>query len=424
MVIRTHRLTKVFKLYNKPSDFLLSLMGLRRLGECWALRNVSMEVEEGQVVGILGRNGAGKSTLLKIIAGVMPATSGTVKVSGKVSSILELGTGFQPHYTGRENVYTGGLCLGMKKTEIAERFDEIVAFSELGEVIDHPFHTYSSGMKARLTFSTAISTNPEVLIIDEALGVGDARFQTKCFRKIMGFKEAGKSILLVSHDISTISAFCDRAMVLEDGQIYAVGDPKDIGKVYQQLLFNRDEPDAGGLKRETPGAEILSSEIGQRSASYAVRQGDGSVHIHRFGILDEDGHETQALASGSSYSLYFEFTCRRDIESLSCGFNVLDARGVVLFGVTTLTQRLSVHELSEGETVRCEAKITMWLATGDYVVTLGVADPDTGTRFEFIEDAIPFKVHGPGGIYSTSVVNLQPEFNLSRTAPKQVAGSG
>ena len=425
-MIKTEKLTKIFKLYRRPSDFLMDLAGFRELDECRAVDEVSLEVAEGEVVGILGRNGAGKSTLLKVIAGVMPPTYGNVSVNGRVSSILELGTGFQAEYTGRENVYMGGLCLGMSKGEIAAKFEEIVKFSELEEVIDQPFRTYSSGMKARLTFSTAISRDPDVLIVDEALGVGDAKFQTKCFRKILSFKESGKSILLVSHDISTISGFCDRAILLEKGHVWEEGIPREICKAYQRLLFS---PTIADTRKSARDGESVGSEEAEgtdplndspeTTTKWADRQGDGSISILRYGILDADGRETRTLGSGECYTLYFDFSCNREIPDLSCGFNVMDAKGMVLFGVTSLTQQQRIRSLQEHERVRCEATISMWLAAGDYYITLGAADPDSGSRFEFIEDAISFKVFGPGGIYSTSLVNLQPVFNVTRDANRE-----
>ena len=422
MVIETKQLTKVFKLYRRPSDFLMDLAGFRKLEECYAVQDISLSISQGEVVGILGRNGAGKSTLLKMIAGVMPATSGFVNVAGKVSSILELGTGFQPEYTGRENVYMGGLCLGMRKSEIEDRFEEIVEFSELRDVIDQPFRTYSSGMKARLTFSTAISRDPDILIVDEALGVGDAKFQTKCFRRILSFKEKGKSILLVSHDISAIAGFCDRAILLEKGQIFDEGNPKEICKTYQRLLFapKKNDPGQGPVQNRNQNVQGVSDVAVEKNEIDTVfdkndRQSDGTVNILQYGIRDANGNDTQTLSSGEQYVLYFDCLCNREVDALSCGFNVLDSKGVVLFGVTSLTQEQRIWTLQKGEFVRCEATITMWLAAGDYYVTLGVADPDSGIRFDFIEDAIPFKVLGPGGIYSTSVVNLEPEFRVTRT---------
>jgi lipopolysaccharide transport system ATP-binding protein len=248
--IRAVSLGKVFRVWRHPSDMLKeALTGRRRHSEFEALRDVSFDVPRGSVVGIMGRNGAGKSTLLRIIAGTLDATSGGVSIAGRISAILELGTGFHPEYSGRENVFLGGLCLGLTRGEIASRLDEIVAFAELEEFIDQPFRTYSSGMQARLTFAVATAVDPDILIIDEALAVGDARFQLKSFDRVRQFRRQGKSILLVSHDINQVVSICDHAILLERGCIFAQGAPGLVGNIYHELLFG---PRAAETKPRPP----------------------------------------------------------------------------------------------------------------------------------------------------------------------------
>lgn len=237
--IKVSHLDKSFKVWRHPSDLLREAMSGRvHHSEFQALSDVSFEVARGSVVGVLGRNGAGKSTLLRIIAGTLDATGGTVEVNGRISAILELGTGFHPDYTGRENIYLGGMCLGLSRAEIAARVDDIIAFSELSEFIDRPFRTFSSGMKARLTFSVATSVEPDILIIDEALSVGDARFALKSFDRIQAFKQQGRSILLVSHDINQVTRFCDHAILLDRGRVVECDEPSKVGKIYHELLFS------------------------------------------------------------------------------------------------------------------------------------------------------------------------------------------
>ncbi|MCB9109934.1 MAG: ABC transporter ATP-binding protein [Anaerolineales bacterium] len=242
IAIRVDNLSKEFKLYARPADMFIELIkGKPRYKSFWALKDISFNVHRGQVVGILGRNGAGKSTLLKIISGTLDRTSGEIMTRGRISSILELGTGFNPEYTGRENIYLGGLMVGMSSREVREKEDWIIEFSELRNFIDQPFKTYSSGMQARLTFSTAICVDPDILIVDEALSVGDARFTRKSFSKMEEFRKEGRTILLVSHNTNQVASFCDYALILERGQIYDQGEPSRLRGVYYDLLFGRHD---------------------------------------------------------------------------------------------------------------------------------------------------------------------------------------
>ncbi|MEY5031301.1 MAG: hypothetical protein RL354_332, partial [Planctomycetota bacterium] len=223
-VLRIDGVSKAFEIYASPMQMLLELMGFGRRHERFqALGDISLEIGRGEVVGIVGRNGAGKSTLLKIVAGTLAADSGRVAVDGRMSAILELGTGFHPDYTGRDNIVMGGLCLGMTRREIMAKQQEVADFSELGEFLDRPFRTYSSGMQARLCFSTALACEPSILVVDEALSVGDVRFQRKCFAHFEKLRSRGTTILLVSHDMNAVAQICDRAVGLERGRVVGVG---------------------------------------------------------------------------------------------------------------------------------------------------------------------------------------------------------
>lgn len=240
IAISLNNLSKEFKIYPHPSDMFLELLsGKSRHRSFWALKDISFDVFRGQAVGLLGRNGAGKSTLLKIISGTLDKTSGTVITNGRISSILELGTGFNSEYTGRQNIYLGGLMVGLNSKEIQEKEDWIIEFSELRDFIDQPFKTYSSGMQARLTFATAVCVDPDILVVDEALSVGDARFARKSFAKMEEFRKEGRTILLVSHNSNQVASFCDHAIILDHGQIYDSGDPARIRGVYYDLLFGK-----------------------------------------------------------------------------------------------------------------------------------------------------------------------------------------
>ncbi|MBR1301749.1 ABC transporter ATP-binding protein [Bradyrhizobium sp. AUGA SZCCT0042] len=420
IAIRARKLRKAYRLYAHAFDHLVeAIRRVPRHTERVALQSVDLELRRGEIVGILGRNGAGKSTLLKMIAGTLERTSGELEVNGRITAILELGTGFHPDYTGRENILMGGLCLGMNKAEIESKLDSIIEFSELREVIDQPFKTYSTGMQARLTFATAISVEPEILIVDEALSVGDARFQMKCFGWIQRLKQKNATILLVSHDTNTITTFCDRALILEGGRVFAEGEAKPITVVYHNLLFGKMKATGSGdvqsLPRESDagGGRISEAEHSSPTPDTTVpktmRYGSGEAELLDWGLFDERGKRSNLIESGSRCRFSMRLRCDRDIPSLSCGFAVKDRKGTVVWGVTNLTSQGVAWQARAGEVLTIACDCTMWLAAGDFFVTLGAAHLHDGTKIDFIEDAVQFRVVGAEGIFATSLVNLESD---------------
>lgn len=427
IAIYAQGLRKAYRVYARAIDPLIEVLRrVPRHTERVALQSVDLELRRGEIVGVLGRNGAGKSTLLKIIAGTLERSSGVLEVNGRITAILELGTGFHPDYTGRENILMGGLCLGMTKTEIESKLESIIEFSELREVIDQPFKTYSTGMQARLTFATAISVEPDILIVDEALSVGDARFQMKCFGWIQRLKQKNATVLLVSHDTNTITTFCDRALILEGGRVLAEGEAKPITVAYHNLLFGKtpvsepvsiqhpqqeeEEEAAPSATNSADASEMVTSET---TSPKSLRYGSGEATLLEWGLFDEHGQRATLLNSGSKCRLLMRLRCAVDIPALSCGFAIKDRKGTVVWGATNLTSHGVACHARASDVLMIACDCTMWLSAGDFFVTLGAAHLHDGTKIDFVEDAIQFRVVGAEGIFTTSLVNLGSSFTIS-----------
>lgn len=437
--ISVRRLRKAYRVYNHPRDMMIeALIGRQRHREFVALDDVSFDVEKGEVLGLMGRNGAGKSTLLRIIAGTLDATQGTVETRGRIAAILELGTGFHPEYTGRENIYLGGLCLGLSREEITRRFDEIVAFSELEAFIDQPFRTYSSGMQARLAFSVATCVDPDILIVDEALSVGDARFQLKSFDRIREFKRKGKSILIVSHSINHIVGICDRAILLEHGAVLAHGEPNKVGQIYHELLFGPPGSNDGTTAPRKPSPELLpvdsslaaSMEDGPDKGSATMlsstppasdiekverchRYGDGRAKIVELRVTDADGRAVVQLNSGGIYLIHAVITAFDDLDDLCFGVLIRDSRGIDIFASDTsiINEPIVLRSVRRGERIRIRVQIRANLAAASYFLTAAVARLD-GTKHDVCFDALELVVMPTPFLYFNSIANLEPKFAI------------
>jgi homopolymeric O-antigen transport system ATP-binding protein len=366
------------------------LSGRSRHRDFLALTEVGFTVGKGEVVGLIGRNGAGKSTLLRIIAGTLEASSGEVDVKGRISAILELGTGFNPDYTGRENIYLGGLCLGLTRQEIRAREADIIAFSEIDEFIDQPFKTYSSGMQARLTFSVAVSLDPDVLIIDEALSVGDARFQLKSFDRVRAFKRQGKTILVVSHEINSLALLCDRAILLDHGKVLEDGDPNYVGKTYHELLFG---PGKGKAAQVSASLQTTTAVSDEPPITREHRYGNCRAIIVDTLILDEDGRAVTRLEIGGAYRFRFIVEARSDIDSYVLGLLIRTPRGIEVLGTDTRfwETRGFPNVLQRDYSYHFDIGFVNNLAPGKFFLTASIALNDE-TKLDMRFDCLAFEV--------------------------------
>ena len=376
-VLQVKNLTKMYKLYNKPSDRLKDALGLgrkKRYREHYALHNISFDIAEGECVGIIGVNGAGKSTILKILTGVLTPTEGTVEVNGRISALLELGAGFNMEYSGLENVYLNGTMIGFDKEEIDRRLQDILDFADIGDYIHQPVKTYSSGMFVRLAFAIAINIDPEILIVDEALSVGDVFFQAKCFRKFEEFKQQGKTILFVSHDLSSISKYCDRVLLLNKGRLLDEGSPKAMVDLYKQVLVKQDP-----VKQEAGiGANPQTLEYGNRQAE-----------ILDYEILDENGVSGNTIRKGSTFRLRVHLRFNEDIEAPISSYTFKNVRGTEITGTNTLFEKIPFPCSSAGDECIVTFTQEMNLQGGEYLVSFGCTGYQNGefTVFHRLYDA-------------------------------------
>ena len=388
-MIEVRALTKTFKLYPQPSDRLKEFF-LRRPfhSRHQALKDISFRVDSGQTLGIIGRNGAGKSTLLKILNGVLLPDSGTVTTNGRVTGLLELGTGFDPAMSGLHNIRTNGLLLGMTEAEIAGSTAAIIQFAELGAFIGEPLRTYSSGMVMRLAFAIAIHAQPQTFLVDEALSVGDGHFQQKCMRRIRDFRNGGGAIIFVSHDLNAVKMICDRVLVLGDGGIVCDGDPDQAVNHYNQMLAGDD-----------------SGELSAPDGGYGNFH--AAITAARVTGLDSRG---SLLSSGEACLVDVTVEAREDLPELTLGMVIRDRFGQDIFGTNS-------HVLGAALGLRANQRRTlrfrfpMALAPGKYTVTLALHDGIDHTRhcYHWWDNACQFEVSGIRGPIFTGVCNLHPE---------------
>ncbi|MCI6868094.1 MAG: ABC transporter ATP-binding protein [Lachnospiraceae bacterium] len=374
VAIQVEHLSKMYKLYNKPSDRLKEALGMKvKVREHFALNDVNFQVSRGETVGIIGTNGSGKSTVLKIITGVVSPTKGEVKVDGRISALLELGAGFNGEYSGLENVYLNGTMIGFSKEEIDSKLDDILTFADIGDFIYQPVKTYSSGMFVRLAFAVAINIDPDILIVDEALSVGDVFFQAKCYRKFEEFKQKGKTIVFVSHDLNSISRYCDRVILLNKGNILDEGDPKKIVDLYKKILVQRDEvPEE--LEQDEVEESIQTGTEFQRPFPRnpeVLEYGDKEAEIVDFTLEDAHGIATNTIQKMEKFTIKMKVHFKEDIDEVIYAFTIKDMRGTEITGTNTMFEKIPVEPQKKGNTQIITFRQTMNLQGGEYLLSLG-----------------------------------------------------
>lgn len=371
-VIEVKNLVKTYRLYKSPRDRLLeiiSLNGKKYHQEFYALNDASFTIEKGQTVGFIGQNGSGKSTLLKIICGILQPTSGKVKAYGRISALLELGSGFNLEFTGRENVYMHGALVGFSREEMNERFSTIESFAEIGEFIDQPVKTYSSGMQLRLAFAAAVSVDPEILVVDEALSVGDMFFQHKCIDKMVSFQESGKTIVLVTHDMNLIKSSCSIAFLLNNGKIFDYGDPEYVTEQYLLLMRQKQTEHANSTFKVTTKAE---SSLPEAKVSFGSIAGK----ILDVKILNKEFEETVALIAGEQIFIRIVAKIDSTATKPNISFMLRDQRGYNIYGTST-SKLGSVLEFDKNNQTTVIFAFSPVLAPGSYSLAVRIDEFQT-----------------------------------------------
>ena len=377
-VIEIKNISKIYNLYNKPSDRLKEALFSRksRHTEFAALNDVSFNVNKGEILGIIGKNGSGKSTILKIITSVLTPTSGECIVKGKIAALLELGAGFNMEYTGIENIYLNGQMIGFSKDEMDKKLQDIIDFADIGEHIYQPVKTYSSGMFARLAFSVAISVDPDILIVDEALSVGDVFFQNKCYRRFEEFRERGKTILFVTHDMGSVIRYCNRCVLLNAGKKVAEGKPQEMVDLYKRIMvgqWNENEESSEEVS-SIQNSNVKNDQLwkDQISTNPDIEvYGDGRADIIDFGIFSDTGDIGNNVYKGDYYSVKMKVRINEDNLNPIFAFKLRDIKGTELTGTNTMLEDIDTSQCKKGDIVTITFRQKQYLQPGQYLVSLG-----------------------------------------------------
>ncbi|MEQ9552824.1 MAG: ABC transporter ATP-binding protein [Coleofasciculus sp. G3-WIS-01] len=420
IAISLTNVSKCYRRYNRPLDRLkeIVLPGKSRAQEFWALRDINLEVAPGETLGIVGQNGSGKSTLLQIIAGTLTPTTGEVWVNGRVSALLELGSGFNPEFTGRQNVFFNGQILGLSREEIAAKFDSIAAFADIGDFLDQPVKTYSSGMVVRLAFAVVANIDPTILIVDEALAVGDARFQARCMKRIRQLKEQGVTILFVSHDSASVKMLCTRAALMNYGSIIDVGQPKEVinhytallssdnPRNYQEILSPRERLEFNDCQPETSLNRTLPG-------LHEHRHGNQIAVINEVKIINIYNRQVETIETGSLFKIQVKLAVNAKLSDLVIGISIRNLMGLVIYGTNTQLLNCQLPQLDRGQELNVGFQLPCNLHKGIYTVTIGVHSQE-GLSYDWIDDLVVFEVIN--GNHCEGIVDLQADVQIKADA--------
>lgn len=399
-MVAVQRVSKVYRLYRRPADRILEILpfsSTKHSSDFWALRDVNLSVERGEFLGIVGPNGSGKSTLLQILSGIVQPTSGRVVTDGRVAALLELGAGFNPEFTGRENVLINGEILGLSRRELARVFPSIEAFADIGAFIDQPVKEYSSGMYVRLAFATAIHVEPEILIVDEALAVGDAAFANRCIHKFEELKRKQVTVLFVSHDLGLVKRLSDRAILLLQGRIAAEGRPSDVINRYVGHVLERE--------RQTPRPE-------NDGLNSSYRHGDGSSQVLDVLMLDGQGNPATGIRAGEQVEVKVRARFLKPVSEPVVGLLIRNRLGIDVFGTNTRLQQKGLGSFEAGEELEVSFRFDCLLTQQEYTLTVATQHWD-GSSQDWLDDVVSFRVMD--SVETAGLVNLPTEIEWRKT---------
>ncbi|WP_375475397.1 ABC transporter ATP-binding protein [uncultured Nostoc sp.] len=416
IAISLKNISKCYKRYARPVDRLKEILlpGKSHAQEFWALHNINLEIPKGETLGIIGQNGSGKSTLLQIIAGTLTPTTGEVWVNGRVSALLELGSGFNPEFTGRQNVFFNGQILGLSRDEIQAKFDDIAAFAEIGDFIEHPVKTYSSGMVLRLAFAVVANTEPSILIVDEALAVGDAKFQARCMKRIRQMKEQGVTLLFVSHDSGSVKMLCKSAVLLNYGKMIEIGNPKEVVNHYIALLSSTPT-EAQLEEKNSEEIEILNNDddnfIKNKENNYVHRHGNKLALIKNVQINDLEGKNIVKLETGKTYHINVLIEAQTELSDLIVGISIRNLMGLVIYGTNSQLLNIKLPSLENTQQLTVIFQLPCYLNRGVYTVTIGIHSEE-GLSYDWIDELLVFEVNN--SIFCEGLVDLQSDIKLNK----------